>query len=876
MKTIVSVIATLASAAGSAFAAGNRGGSAMHFRKKLLFGALLGTVTATAAYADSQITIIHTGDFHGHLTPRPNLRSNAPAGQTVGGLARIASKIKEIQAGKGGAGNTLVMHTGDTLQGSGEALYTRGQALVDVVDMLGVDAYAPGNWDFVYGPERFKELFASSLNSNIPEHAKGKAVPPPAGTRWGGLVANLYLTNPSANAPKRPTSPESAQGENVSATEYDAYASWYMNNGQRVLPPYTLKTVNGVKVGIVGCTTSRGPQVVGSWVTTGLEFTDCSREVPKFAEAVRSEGAEVVVLISEIEIGRNIQILKENITQASQHVDIVLNSDMHEEVLEPIEVTNGAGRKTWIIESGMDGTLVGEVTLTVHAGQVVDMKHTPHPIIDGIAEDTAVTNKVAQVRYPFNEGFNASIPCNASSPYWNTFTEATCLNGPLSEEVGRTDVALQRGNYSHDDMPAVIEGSSHDFIADAIRWWAKSDLATVRGFRYGTHVAPGPITRNDLFHFVPIGPLVGKASRVVPNQIRNQIDNSSLAVLSSVPNSPLIPLPRYNNAYGTNGLSPGAGLPAYGLSGSPMGWGGGWLFAYSAEGFHMDFAPYFTPSAQTVKSGAPGSAGAGIYLDIDPGTGKPYNVQIAAAAADTSRVRALTVKVTCKYLPPAEKNGCDESDATTRYPTTLTSASDGKWTSSWNTVYPGKQVYLLNPDGWQYLQGLANQPNQPNAAVRPFQYPTFTVAGYWYAKSPNTINNCNNCYATGTSTVVGDPEAAYLLPVNADASGNPALDGNGNPIYVRDGSGNVVRGSDNKPVIEGAPIDLTVIIEKYLDHLGTVDAGNLPLNRIRLVNNDGSGPISLPDFTSTLGFPLMQPLCGTIGKDANSTLACPQ
>ena len=838
------------------------------------FAVALGT-----AYADGQVTIIHTGDFHGHLTPRPNLRSNADyPGQMVGGLARIATKIQEIQAGKGGAGNTLLMHTGDTIQGSGEALYTRGQALVDVVDMLGINAYAPGNWDFVYGPERFKALFASQLNSHIPilpEQAKGYTVPPPAGTRWGGLMSNVYLTSPNPSAPKRSTATDSVQGENVSTSEYNNWANWYLANGQRVLPPYTIKTVNGVKVGIVGCTTSRGPQVVGNWVTVGLEFTDCAREVPKFAEEVRALGAEVVVLISEIEIGRNIQILKQNITKPEQHIDLVLNSDMHEEVLDPIVVASPVdpNKKTWIIESGQDGTLVGEVTLSVHAGQVIGMAHEAHRIDDRIAEDTAVANKVAQVRYPYNEGFDTSIPCNVNSPYWNTFTQATCLNGPLSETVGTTDVALHRSNFSDENMPAVVEGSSHDLVVDAIRWWAKSDLATVRGFRYGTHVAPGPITRNDLFHFVPIGPRVGKASRIAANQLRNQIDNSSLAVFSSSPNDPRIVLPRYNNAWGTSSgatppniyTSPGAGLPKQGLAGSPEGFGGGWLFAYSGEGFYMNFAPYFKTN---------------VVYNAD-------NTLSPTPPTNTSRARSLTMDVSCKQLPPAEQSTainpstgaapCDVNDRVSRYSTVITRADNGVYVDSWKAAYPAGTSYtpyLLNPDGWQFLAGT---PNQPNTGVvdQHFKAGLFSVAGYWYAQSPNTINNCNNCMPTGKSNVVGHPEAPYLLPINVDDDGYAALDENGNPIFVRDGSGNVVM-ENGKPKIEGDPIDLTVIIEKYLEHLGTVDESNLPLNRIGLVSNDGTQSISLPDFTGTLGFPVMQPLCGTIGKTALATLSCPQ
>ncbi|MEK6748365.1 MAG: 5'-nucleotidase C-terminal domain-containing protein [Pseudomonadota bacterium] len=883
--------------------------------------AVLGAMATTSAHADSQVTLIHTGDFHGHLTPRPNLRGNADyPGQMVGGLARIAAEIKNIQASKGGAGNTLVLHTGDTIQGSGEALYTRGQAIVDVVDMFGIDAYAPGNWDYVYGPERFKELFAMQLDPNLPtlpEQTEGRVVAPPFGTRWGGVVSNLYLTSPNPSAPINPGSVGTAQDANVSQAEYDAYAQWYATKGQRVLPPYSIRIVNGVKVGLLGCTTSRGPQVVGKWVTTGLEFTDCSNEAPMFAEELRTvHGAEVVVLLAEIEIGRNIQLIKNKIVKPEQHIDVILNADMHEEVLQPIQVTDAVGNKTWIIESGQDGALVGEINLTVNAGVVTGMSHVPHRIDDRIVEDVAVAAKVAQVRAPYNAGFDASIPCDANSPYWNSFTQATCLNGPLSEVVGNTEVALHRSNFSSENMPAVIEGSSHDFIADAMRWWAKSDMATVRGFRYGTHVAPGPITRNDLFHFVPIGPRVGKASRISANQLRNQIDNSSLAVFSSDPGNPVTPRPNYNNAVyapgGTKaGQSPGAGLPVFGGAGNSLGWGGGWLFAYSAEGFHVNFDPYFTPSREKIK--APGATGSGIDLVA--------NAQTATPPTDTSRARSLTVSMPCKYLPPAEiaSRACDVADTVTRYTTTITTASDGSYVGNWKANYTNGQVkalnaaalgytnntradladtatacnkdaagnnvantcgytpFLLNPDGWQYLRGTPNQPDTAFTVNQHFKAPLFTAAGYWYQQSPNTVNNCNNCYPMGLNTIAGDANAAYILPVNMLADGTAALDANGNPIYERDGSGNVIWVPDYndtpqtrslKPKLAGAPIDLTQIIEKYLAQLGgTVTSSALPSNRIGLLN-------VLPDSTATLGFPTMQPLCGAIGQPAGGN-ACP-
>ena len=851
----------------------------MHIKKKLLFSAILSTAMATPAFADGQITIIQTGDFHGHLNPRPNLRSNADhPGQMVGGLARIAAEIKNIQKGKGGVGNTLVLHTGDTIQGSGEALYTRGQAIVDVVDMLGIDHYAPGNWDYVYGTDRFVELFATPL-----KNGKDKS-----NTRWGGLASNLYYTSTASGAPLDPSSASSDQGANLTQVENDNYVDWYMQNGTRVLKPYAVHTINGMKVGVLGCTTSRGPQVVGKWVTAGLEFTDCKKEAKAFTKLLRTvEKVDVVIMITEIEIGRNIELIKT--LGDDEHIDIVLNADMHEESIDPIKVTDAKGQTTWILETGQDGTLINEVTLSVKAGVMTGMEHHAHRIDDRIVEDKKVAEKVEDVREPFNEDFDASIPCGVGSPYLNPFTQSTCLKGPLSQAIGTTQVALQRNNYSDEDMPAVIEGSSHDFIADAIRWWAKSDLATVRGFRYGTHVAPhGPITRNDLYHYIPIGARVGKVSRITLNQLRNQLDNSSLAVFSSTPGAVVTPRPAYNNpafaVYGTgNGTSPGAGLPGGGLAGNSLGFGGGWLFAYSGDGFHMDFDPYFTPNWQTVYNGkvpapvAPATTPAsGIYLTD--------NTQITNPKGDTSRARNFTVKMPCKYLPPAEQvlhGGCTNPDE--KFATMLTNGTDGKYMPNWTANYAtAKDTYLLNPNGWQFLKGTPNNPLGALAVKAPFQAPLFTAAGYFYAQSPNTVNNCNNCFPTGPSQApsalldpsdsasIGlNPDAAYLLPVNVNpVTGEAMLDKNLNPVVMKDASkaDGLARDESNHPVVDGNPIDLTEIVEKYVASLGgVVTEDNLPKHRIGLVN---------PLPTSSAGLRIMQPLCGTIGQPVGGN-ACP-
>src|SRR5262245_39239459 len=127
--------------------------------------ALAALVTPAAA---AEVTLIHMGDVHGHMVPRPSLHpkititapgASKTASATEGGLARMMTAINEIRARRT-RGKTLLINTGDTIQGSAEALFTRGQALVDVLNRFLPDASTPGSRDWVPRLERDSPLLA--------------------------------------------------------------------------------------------------------------------------------------------------------------------------------------------------------------------------------------------------------------------------------------------------------------------------------------------------------------------------------------------------------------------------------------------------------------------------------------------------------------------------------------------------------------------------------------------------------------------------------------------------------------------------------------------------------------------------------------------
>ena len=436
---------------------------------------------ATKSTASGEVTFIHMGDVHGHLIPRPNMRKGDESyGLKVGGLAYVYSRIEEIRARKP---QSLLVNTGDTIQGSAEALYSSGQAMVEVLNLFNIDAFAPGNWDFMFGTERFIELFA------------GKS--PLA--NWKAIAANLYY-----------------------ATIYEFPATRYADKaGQRVLPPYLLYQVGNVKVAILGLTAERGPKALSTRIMDGFYLTTGQDELQDAVKMLREkEKVDLLVLASERGLANNIEL-----AERYPGIDVILSSDMHERTEQLVVAKTG----TLIVEEGQDGTLVGELTVKVKDGKVIGHTWKAHHITEKNTKPNAeIAAKIEQIRKKYVKGYNFTSHVNPIS--------GAVLRTPIDTVVGHTRHALHRANYTDaaitdGEQPAVIAGTSHDFIAESFRFACDAEVGIMRGFRYGTHVAPGPIVLEDLYHYIPVGPQVA-CGKISGDDIRLHIENSAQKVLT--------------------------------------------------------------------------------------------------------------------------------------------------------------------------------------------------------------------------------------------------------------------------------------------------------------------------------------------------------
>jgi len=630
----------------------------------VLFATLLAAPQVQAG--NGEVTLIHMGDVHGHLVPRANVRSDN-TGRLEGGVARMYTKIQELrkEATNNGVNLSLLVNTGDTVQGSGEALFSRGQAMIDVINLFGIDAFTPGNWDFVYGPSRFEETF------------KGTAAVAPL-ANWNGMASNLYYSKKyDDSAVCGVTGTDSSTGT--------------VRPLMRVLPPYMVKMVGKVKVGILGMTTARAIAAIGPKVTSGFQFTDGSVEYPCYIDVLRNkELVDVVVMISELEMARDIKL-----AETYKGVDVILNSDMHERTISPLVTSTG----TRIVEEGQDGTMIGKVKMTVENRRIKEFEWKAHIITDRITEDKTIAAKVTEVRKPFLKatfvaGQTVSVGGNS-----------TTLLRPVDEIIAHTEIPLHRSNFMNEDMPGVVEGSSHDLLVDAMRWGSNADGAALRGFRYGTHIpAGGAITMEDIYHFIPVGAKVGRSPSGCGYDLKTQVENS------------------------TDGT----------FNPDPTKWTGGWLFAYANMTFDLDgCAGYlndgandrgtnikvggvlidetdkFDPATSLCVSGAQPATVTGYWFADDPGTinncpqcrGRKIEVMQNDGTVAIAYDPAATVN------PALDSSAMlDVTEAVVRY--MRASAADGglaEWVTSSNLTLNRitvKRIPNINPFPFNVIQPL--------------------------------------------------------------------------------------------------------------------------------------------------------------------------
>lgn len=155
------------------------------------------------------ITLLHIADTHAQLETHPEFMPLAsPEIRMMGGLARLRTAIERERSRSGNA--TFLIDSGDAVQGSGPAAWSEGDVVIEPLNSLGLDVFLPGNWEPVYGRERFKALMArlkaEVIAYNFHETDSGRRLFKPGVTiqRNGVRVAFVGLTDPTTTVRQPP------------------------------------------------------------------------------------------------------------------------------------------------------------------------------------------------------------------------------------------------------------------------------------------------------------------------------------------------------------------------------------------------------------------------------------------------------------------------------------------------------------------------------------------------------------------------------------------------------------------------------------------------------------------------------------------------
>jgi len=269
----------------------------------------------------------------------------------IGGFAHLATLINQL---RGSAKGSLLLDGGDTWQGSGTALWTRGRDMVDACNLLGVDVMT-GHWEFTYREDEILDNVAAFNGEFV--------------------------------------------GQNVLATEDALFegVEVYDEDSGHVFKPYVIKTVGAKRIAVVG---------------QGFPYTPIAnpaRFIPNWTFGIReSDLADLVAHIRGHEMPDAVVLLSHNgmdvdlkLASRVAGIDAILGGHTHDGVPVPVKVKNPGGT-TIVTNAGSNGKFVGVLDLEFGAAGVSGYQYRLLPVFSNlIAADAEMQAYVDQVREPW-------------------------------------------------------------------------------------------------------------------------------------------------------------------------------------------------------------------------------------------------------------------------------------------------------------------------------------------------------------------------------------------------------------------------------------------------------------------------------------------
>jgi sulfur-oxidizing protein SoxB len=267
----------------------------------------------------------------------------------VGGFAHLATLIKQVRSSRPGA---LLLDGGDTWQGSGTALWTKGQDMVDACLSLGVDIMT-AHWEMTLGEARVKEIVEKDFAGKI------------------NFVA-----------------------QNIKTTDFE----------DPVFDAFVMREMNGIPVAIIGQAFPYTPIANPRYLVENWSFGIDEENMQKTVNLARSKGAQVVVVLSHN--GMDVDL---KMASRVRGIDAIMGGHTHDGVPVPVKVTNPGG-VTLVTNAGSNSKFLGVLDFDVKNGKVSDFRYRLLPVFaDLLPADKQMDALITKIRAPYETKLNEKL-----------------------------------------------------------------------------------------------------------------------------------------------------------------------------------------------------------------------------------------------------------------------------------------------------------------------------------------------------------------------------------------------------------------------------------------------------------------------------------
>lgn len=275
----------------------------------------------------------------------------------VGGFAHLATLVKQVRASRPGA---LLLDGGDTWQGSGTALWTKGQDMVDACLALGVDIMT-AHWEMTLGEARVKEIVEKDFAGKV------------------NFVA-----------------------QNIKTTDFE----------DPVFDAFTMRQMNGIPVAIIGQAFPYTPIANPRYLVENWSFGIDEENMQKTVNLARSKGAQVVVVLSHN--GMDVDL---KMASRVRGIDAIMGGHTHDGVPTPVKVTNPGG-VTLVTNAGSNSKFLGVLDFDVKNGKVSDFRYRLMPVFaDLLPADKPMDDLINKIRAPYETKLNEKLAIAQGSLY---------------------------------------------------------------------------------------------------------------------------------------------------------------------------------------------------------------------------------------------------------------------------------------------------------------------------------------------------------------------------------------------------------------------------------------------------------------------------